>query len=134
MLSNCSCLGCVGRGLICVPRGNAKILVVSVMDTDGDEFDISTSSEITFMVSDGVELSGNMGPGGPVRFTKLLSAGQIIISTNMYQFRVVINNADTLLLSKERNYYEIQVTAANGRRYTVGAGLFLSQATQIPGV
>lgn len=97
-------------------------------------FDISAASEIVFMVSDGEWISGSISPGGTPRITKLLTSGQIVISTNLYQFRVIINNADTIPLIAEHNYYEVEVTASNGRKYTVSNGLFKSPNTQIRGV
>lgn len=131
---SCQCGSCISRGTICVPRGNSTVIIFSVRDSDGDLFDISGASEIVFTVSDGEWISGSIGPGGTPRITKRLTDGQIIISTNLYQFRVVINNADTIPLIAEHNYYEAEVTAANGRKYTVSNGLFKSPNTQIRGI
>lgn len=115
--------GCVQPGSICAPRGDDVLLIVSVYDTDGDQFDISGATEIVFAVAD--EL------GGEVRFVKRLTLGQIAISTNLYQFSVTITDSDTSALVKQHNYYEARIETSDGLKKTVSAGLFFSQETMI---
>lgn len=115
--------GCLTEGFVCGPRGDDVTVIVSVYDTDGDEFDISGATEIVFAVAD--------QPGGTVRITKKLSLGNITISTNTFQFVVTITDDDTRSLVRVKNYYEAQVTTAAGLKKTVSAGLFRSDDTII---
>lgn len=114
---------CISTGVICAPRGDDVRVLVSVRDTDGDEFDVFGASEIVFVAAD--ELNGE------IRFVKRLSAGDISVSTNGWQFVVNITDEDTASLVKIKNYYEIQVTTSDGLKKTVSAGLLRSNDTLI---
>lgn len=121
---NCDCeTVCISNGVICGPRGDDVRVLVSVYDTDGDEFDITGAAEIVMAVSD--------DKNGQVRFVKRLTAGDMIISTNGYQFAITITDTDTLSLVKTRNYYEIQLTTSAGLKKTISVGLFRSNDTMI---
>lgn len=120
---NCNDYGCIASDAICAPRGDDVRVIVSVFDTDGDEFDIVGATEIVFAVAD--------VKGGAVRIAKRLTLGDISISTNGFQFIVTITDADTESLVRVKNYYEAQVTTSSGLKKTVSAGLFRSDDTII---
>lgn len=119
----CNEYGCVSQGEICAPRGDDVMVIVSVYDTDGDEFDLSGATEIVFAVAD--------QRGGEVRFVKRLTLGQVAISTNNFQFSVAITDNDTESLVRVKNYYEAQVTTSTGLKKTVSVGVFRSDDTII---
>ena len=128
---SCSCGGCVSRDTICIPRGDDMSVIVSVYDSSGDEFDISSADEIIFIVADGVGTSGNIGPGGTIRVTKRLSTGGITIAGTLYQFVVAITGTDTEGFTRTNNYWEAMVETSSGVRKTVAAGKFKSENTMI---
>lgn len=122
---NCGCGPdeCVSRGYICAPQGDDVAVLFSVLDQDGDEFDISGATEIVFAVAD--------ERGGLVRFVKTLTDGDIVASTNGYQFRVYLTGDDTNLPVKKVNYYEARVTNSAGEHKTVSAGAYIATRTII---
>lgn len=115
--------GCIQSGDICVPRGDDVSVIFSVYDEDGDEFDLKGAQEIVFAVGDAV--------GGPVRFVKRMSLGEITIGGSMYQFMVAVTGADTDTLYLKNSYYEVRVTTSTGLNKTVSAGVFKSERTLI---
>ncbi len=122
------CVGecsCPTSGAICIPRGDAQLVVVDVREgrCDGDLFDISGVSEITFAVSDTV--------GGVVRIVKRLSTGGISVSTNGYQFYFTITSEDSDSIVMNSNYFEIRAVTASGSPKTIISGLFKSPQTNI---
>lgn len=121
---SCECGSCVSRETLCIGGHNSKDFLFSVLDVDGDEFDISGASEIEFVVSDGVWISGNVSAGGVRRIVKKLSDGGVVIAGTGYQFIVEVNPADVDLLEYENNYWDVTVTTSSGKVYTVKAGLF----------
>lgn len=128
---NCSCGGCISRGAICVPRGDDRRVIFSVKDSDGDEYDISGASEIVFIIAEGLNMSGNVYPGGSVIVEKRLTTGGIVLAGTGYQFVVLLDTVDTADLPAMRMYYEARITSAGGEQYTISNGLFLSQDTMI---
>ena len=121
---NCGCSdACIKPGSICAPQGDDVMVIFSIYDTDGDEFDLTGATEIVFLVAD--------ERGGTVRFTKSLSDGDISISTNGYQFSVVVTDDDTVLPVLRRNYYEVQVTNSAGLKKTVSSGSYIATRTMI---
>ena len=114
---------CVSRGYICAPQGDDVSVMFSVLDQDGDEFDISGATEIVFAVAD--------ERGGAVRFVKTLTDDDIVVSTNGYQFRVYLTADDTNLPVKKVNYYEVRVTNSAGEHKTVSAGAYIATRTII---
>lgn len=123
---SCGCGGCIRRGNICAPKGDDALIVFSIYDTDGDEFDLTGAAEIVFMVADEYD--------GEVRFVKRLTDAQIQISTNGYQFAVTVTDEDTADLIRVNNYYEVQVTTSAGLKKTVSAGNFEATNTMIRGL
>lgn len=121
---SCGCNGCIPRQTLCMGRGNSKRFLFSVLDSDGDEFDVSSAAAIEFVISDGVWLSGNLGAGGIRRVVKSLTAGGVTIAGTGYQFAVDVTPADTGLLVNENNYWDVTVTNSAGGVYTVSAGIF----------
>lgn len=120
---NCHETGCAPRGAFCIYSGDDAYLIFSVYDSDGDEFDISGASEIVFAVAD--------KNGGEVRIVKRLTSGEIVISSNMYQFMVSVDSVDTESLSVVNNYYEARITSSSGLNHTVSSGLFKCDKTII---
>lgn len=114
---------CVKPGFICAPQGDDALVVFSVYDTDGDEFDLTGATEIVFAVSDHKK--------GTVRIVKRMSEGDIQISTNSFQFAVTLTDDDTILPVYEKNYYEVQVTTGAGLKKTVSAGRYSADHTMI---
>lgn len=104
---------------------------MSVFDTDDDEFDLTGSSEIVFIVATGEIIGGNMYPGGTVLIEKSLSDGEIVIAGNRYQFVIDVSDTDTADLPKTKLYYEMQVTTSGGLKKTVSAGIFNAENTMI---
>lgn len=125
---NCSC---IYRGFICAPRGDDSRIIVSVYDTDGDEFDIIGSSEIVFIVADGEFVGGNTYPGGTVLIEKRLSDSDIIIAGTGWQYVVDLTADETAALPRTNLYYETQVTTSAGLKKTVSAGIFKAENTMI---
>lgn len=121
---NCDCGDCIPRETLCIGGGNSKRFLFSVLDQDGDEFDISAATQISFIVSDGVWVSGNLTAGGQVRIQKLLTSGGVAIAGTGYQFIVDILPTDVELLQSDNNYWDATVTTAAGNVYTVKAGIF----------
>lgn len=122
-MSCCEDDQCIKPGNICVPRGDDVKVLFSVYDTKGFEFDLTGATEIVFVAAD--------VQGGYVRFTKRLTMGDIIVSTNGYQFAVTLTDVDTAALVRVHNYYEVQVTNSIGLKNTVSAGLLKSPDTMI---
>lgn len=121
---NCGCdETCIKPGSICAPQGDDVLVLFSIFDTDGDEFDLTGATEIVMAVAD--------ERGGVVRFIKRMSAGDITISTNGYQFTVIITDGDTVLPILRKNYYEVQVTNSAGLKKTVSAGSYIATKTII---
>lgn len=129
MLS-CGCW-CISRGHICAPKGDDTRIVFSVYDTDCNEFDLSGASEIVFIVADGAMIGGNIQAGGAVLIEKRMTLGDILISTNLYQYSLTITSAESADLPRSRLYYETQVTTSSGEKRTVSAGLFEATSTMI---
>lgn len=123
MICECEDTGCIKLGSICAPQGDDIRVIFSIFDTDGDEYDISGATEIVFMVA------GELG--GPVHFVKRMSAGEIGISTNGYQFWVDVTDTDSVLPIRKVNYYEVQVTTSAGLKKTVSAGSYIATKTAI---
>lgn len=120
----CNCGGCIDRQLLCIGKGNSKTFVFSVLDQDGDEVDISSDSEIVFLVSEGVSVAGNILPGGSVLIEKRLSDGDVLIAGTGYQFVVNLSPSDTADIMKVDNYYDATLHTSSGDVYTVKAGKF----------
>lgn len=114
---------CIKPGFICAPQGDDVLVVFSIYDTDGDEFDLTGASEIVFAVSDYRR--------GTVRIVKRLSDGEVQISTNGYQFAVTLTDDDTIAPVHVKNYYEVQVTNSAGLKRTVSAGRYSADHTMI---
>lgn len=123
MSCECEDTGCIKLGVVCAPQGDDTRVLISVYDTDGDEFDISGATEIVFLVA--------AERGGVVYFTKRLSLGQAGISTNGYQFWVDVTAADSVIPIARVNYYEVQVTTSAGLKKTVSAGSYIATKTAI---
>lgn len=119
----CGC-GCVSRANLCIGLNNDKRFVFSIYDQDGDEFDVSAATDISFSVSDGIEVGGNVLAGGTVRFEKTLLTSGVAIAGTGYQVVVDVTDADTITLVKSRSYYDLTVTTSSGLKYTVSAGVF----------
>lgn len=122
-MAACDCQGCISRGSICAPKGDDTRILFTVLDDDGDEFDISGATEIVFIVADSIN--------GEVRIVKRLSDGDISISTNQYQFYLTVTAAETASLPRGKNYYEAQITTSAGLKKTVSHGLFRATETRI---
>lgn len=120
---NCDSHGCLSKGSICAPRGDDTLVIFSVYDTDGDEFDITGAAEIVFIAADTIN--------GTVRIDKRLTTSGVQISTNGYQFSVDLDSVDTEALVHRHNYYEVQVTTSSGDKKTVSSGILLSENTMI---
>lgn len=119
----CGCVSCISGGFICAPKGDDVMIIFSVYDTDGDEFDIRGATEIVFIVAD--------HKGSEVRIVKKLSLGQVQISTNGFQFSVTLSDDDTSDLVVVKNYYEAQLTTSAGLKKTVSAGILRADNTMI---
>lgn len=132
---SCECgvwdCSCIHRGFICAPRGDDSRLIVSVVDSDGDEFDIIGASEIVFIVADGMIVGGNTYPGGTVLIEKRLSDGEITIAGTGWQYVVDLSDTETAALPRNNLYYETQVTTSAGLKKTVSAGIFRAENTMI---
>lgn len=132
---SCECgvwnCGCIERGYICAPRGDDSTVIVSVRDSDGDEFDIVGATEIVFIVADGEIIGGNTYPGGTVLIEKRLSNSEIVIAGTGWQYLVELSAAETADLPRTNLYYETQVTTSAGLKKTVGAGIFKAENTMI---
>ena len=126
MSCGCGPNECVSRGYVCAPQGDDVAVLFSVLDQDGDEFDISGAEQIVFAVAD--------ERGGMVRLVKTLTDGDIVLSTNGYQFRVYLTAEDTNLPVKKVNYYEVRVTNSEGEHKTVSAGAYIATRTIIKDV
>jgi len=120
---HCDDYECVKPGSFCVPRGDDAKIIVSVYDTDGDEFDLTGAQEIVFGAADSVD--------GAVRWVKRLSLGEIQISTNGYQYSFDVTGAESVLPVNRTNYYETQVTTSGGLKRTVSAGIYRAEKTII---
>lgn len=120
---------CVKRTSICVPSGDYRRIVVSVYDTDGNAFDISSASNIVFLVSQGSTFNGSVFPGGLDVFEKNLGNGITLAGTG-YQYVVDIEPADTIDLIHRVHYFETAVVTTEGK-VTVLCGRFLVAPTQI---
>lgn len=123
MTCGCGPDDCVARGYICAPQGDDVSVLFSVLDQDGDEFDISGAAEIVFAVAD--------ERGGTVRFVKTMTDGDVVLSTNGYQFRIYLTNEDTIVPVKKVNYYEVRITNDEGEHKTVSAGAYIATRTII---
>ncbi len=122
-MNNCHDDICIKLGSLCVPRGDDALVVFSIYDTDGDEFDLTGASEIVFAVSDDKQ--------GQVRIVKRLTEGDIQISTNGYQLSFTLTDEDSVLPVNRTNYYEVQVTTSGGLKRTVSAGVYRAEKTII---
>lgn len=122
---NCGCdtEACIRPGYICAPQGDDVRVLVSVYDEDGDEFDLTGSTEIVFAVAD--------DRLGTVRIVKTMTEGDITIAGSGYQFVVYLSDDDTTLPVKRVNYYEIRVTNSAGEHKTVSAGNYTATRTII---
>ena len=123
--------GCIKTGYICAPRGDDTRVVVSVYDTDGDEFDLAGTSEIVFIVADGELIGGNMNPGGSVLIEKRLTTSGIQLAGTGYQFIVTLTDTETATLPRVNLYFEARVTTSAGLNKTVLAGIFKAENTMI---
>ena len=123
MICGCDNGACIPTGNVCAPAGDDVRVLFSVYDTDGDEYDISGASEIVFMVAD--------ERGGLVRIVKRLTNDEIILSTNGYQFVVILDDTDTNAPIKKSNYYEVRVTSDAGEQKTVSVGSYTATRTMI---
>lgn len=127
MNTNCCSDGaCIWRDEICAPQGDDVNVLVSIYDTDQDEFDISGALEAVFVVSDSIT--------GADRIVKKMTEGDISVSTNRYQLVVRLTSEDTIKPVKRKNYYELRITSADGRKRTVSAGLYKAEQTIIKDV
>ena len=133
MSVNCNCGGCVSRGLVCVAKGNSKLVTFVVSNQDGDPVDLSSADEIEFIVATGITLGGQTQAGGIELFVKRLTDGDIIIGGSGDSFTVDITPLDSVLPVNRLNYYEANVTTAAGDVYTVSAGIYQADATIVGG-
>ena len=122
-MAACDCQGCISKGTICAPKGDDTRVLFSVFDDDGDEYDISGATEIVFIVAD--------SPNGEIRIVKRLTPGGVVISTNGYQFHLMITASQSASLPKGKRYYEAQITTSTGLKKTVSQGVFRATETRI---
>lgn len=123
---------CGHRGFVCVPRGDDARLVFDIYDEDGDEYDLTGSTEIVFVVAYGRDFGGHvMHSGFPVYIVKRLTTGGVTILPTLYQFEVNLSSAETGDLPVAHLYYEARVTNSNGQSRTVSLGNFHSTPTMI---
>lgn len=120
-------MSCIDRNTVCVPRGCGDDVDFSLFDEDGDEFDTAPYTSIVFRVTNGVVRNGRLAISGEVVFQKSLGAGVTKLS-NGYQIRVAISDADTDLLQKVHNYYEL-TGVIGGVTKVISAGPFISEFT-----
>lgn len=122
---NCGCdtSACIVPGYICAPAGDNVRVLISVYDSDGDEYDITGATEIVFAVAD--------SRTGQTRIVKTLSEGDITIAGTGYQFVIFLTDEDTVLPVLRQNYYEIRVTNSLGEHKTVSAGSYVATRTII---
>lgn len=128
---SCGCGGCISRGFICSPRGDDIKVLVSVMSSEGQEYDITGASEIVLVVATGEWVGGNIYPGGTVDFEKKMSDGDIQIAGTGYQFLVSISGSDTADMDTTQRYYEIRITSSAGENSTISSGVFFAENTMI---
>lgn len=134
MSVNCNCGGCVSRGLVCIAKGNSKRVTFVVSDQDGDPVDLSSATEIEFIVATGTVVGGQIQSGGTVLFGKKLTDGDIIIGGGGDSFTVDVTPLDSVLPTNRLNYYEANVTTAAGAVYTISAGTYQADATIVGSV
>lgn len=120
-------MSCIDRNTVCVPRGCGDSVVFSLFDEDGDEFDTAPYTSLTMRVSDGLVRNGHLVISGEVVFEKTLGSGITKLS-NDYQIQVDITSADTDLLEKVHNYYEL-TGVIGGVTKVISAGPFISEFT-----
>lgn len=121
-------LNCVPRSGVCIPRGDYAVIDFPLYDEDGDEFDTGPITAARFIVSEGQEFAGNVLAGGNIYIEETLGAG-ITKLPDAYTLRVTLTPAQTELVDQYRNYMQLQINVG-ANRYTVSAGLYLSEFTQ----
>lgn len=119
---------CVVRGGMCIPRGDRRELIFNLYDEDGDEYDTALITDARFIVSEGQLFGGNIMAGGEIYFERTLSNG-IYKRPNGFSLGITLMGSLTSLVTKYRNYYQLQVSIGTSR-YTVAAGLYQSEFTQ----
>lgn len=121
---------CIKRGSVCVPKGDSKRILVSVKK-NGVEHDISSATDIVFIVATGQdEGGGSMVSGGTDVITKRLGNG-ITRAGNDYQYSVQFDPADTADLPYQRYYFETAIIQSDGSKVSVLCGNFNAINTQI---
>lgn len=120
--TRCGMDTCVNSPKLCVPQHDTRQIVIDFIDSAGVPYDVSTASEIEFIISRRVT-------SNPI-ITKTKSGGTITL-TNNTQARLDLSSAETGGLQKGSNYYECRVSAADGSIATVLAGPFVVQDTRI---
>ncbi len=111
--------GCLDNVVFCVPRGDYRRIIASVVDLNGDAVDISGFTSIEYVIANDVDSS--------VIITKSLGSG-IVIGGDNASFVVTLEEADTALLTQEYSYQECRLE--NGPEgQTIFAGFFRSPNT-----
>lgn len=110
---------CIPNKVFCVPRGDYRRIIVSVVDSDGAAVDISGFSAIEYVIANDVDSA--------VIISKTLGSG-IVLGGDNASFVITLTEADTALLTQEYSYQECRMT--NGSEgQTIFAGFFRSPDT-----
>lgn len=111
---------CVGiRGLsFTVPRGDDRIIELTVRDRQGDLVDISDVQDIEYSAWDS---EGDAGGVPVVNYT--LSGGDISIHGNMSTFSFKFNKTDSDLFADNFSFHRCRITYADGDIETIFTGL-----------
>lgn len=113
---------CIATAEICIPQHDAKDIYIDVVDENGLAVDISTASEITFIVAVDVEAVA-------ILVTKTLTGGGLSLQTSS-QIKVPFDSADTGLAAGVY-YHETRVVNVASDPATVLSGAFEIQDTRI---
>jgi len=116
-------MACITQIAICVPQHDAVELYIDVVDLNSEAVDISTASEIEWIVSTSID------DAGADLLTKTLSGTTLSLQTDS-QILIPLSSAD-MGLAAGLYYHELRVLNAIGDPATLMAGVFEIDNTRI---
>lgn len=106
---------------ICVPQHDAQDLYFDIVDDGGVAVDVSTASEIVWIIADAID--------GTIRITKALTGTGLTLQTNS-RVKVELTSANMNMAAADY-YHELRITNVAGDPATVLKGTFTIEDTRI---
>lgn len=113
-------MSCCKNVNVCMYQGDDLRLSFSVVDSYGDDVDITDATNIKWQLSS--------RPNSTAIISKAIGSGVVISAPNEFYFDLAASETDALL----GNYYhEAEITTDTGKKYTGLSGNFKIKPTQI---